>query len=85
MTDQDLHEKIEAYLLGELSAQAKAAFEADIAADPQLAEEVELHRLTLLVPDRPARPLAAARAKTLALDHRHAPVARRGFLALETL
>jgi len=52
MIDQALHEKIEDYLLGKLSAQEAAAFEADIRNDPELAEEVELHRLILPVPDR---------------------------------
>lgn len=52
IVDQALHEKIEAYLLGKLPPQEAAAFEADIQNDPQLAEEVELHRLILPVPDR---------------------------------
>ena len=52
MTDYTLHDKIEAYLLGDLPPAEVKAFEADMQRDPQLAEEVELHRLTLLVPDR---------------------------------
>ncbi|MCI4668899.1 MAG: hypothetical protein MRZ79_12250 [Bacteroidia bacterium] len=39
-------ERIEAYLSGELSQEAKTAFEANIQADPSLAEEVALQRDT---------------------------------------
>lgn len=52
MIDQALHEKIEAYLLGQLPPEAAAAFEAELRDDPELAEAVELHRLILPVPDR---------------------------------
>lgn len=52
MIDQALHEKIENYLLGKMTPEEAASFEADIENDPQLAEEVELHRLILPVPDR---------------------------------
>lgn len=52
MIDQTLHDKIEAYLLGGLSPQEARDFEADIQNDPELAEEVELHRLILPVPGR---------------------------------
>ena len=40
----ELFEQIEAYLSGELTGTARAAFEQQIAADPQLAEEVVIQR-----------------------------------------
>lgn len=52
MIDRALHDKIEAYLLGDLPPAEADAFEKQIANDPELAEEVELHRLILPVPDR---------------------------------
>lgn len=52
MIDQALHDKIEAYLLGDLPPAEADAFEKQIANNPELAEEVELHRLILPVPDR---------------------------------
>jgi len=52
MIDQALHEKIEAYLLGKMPPQEARAFKSDIQNDAELAEEVELHRLILPVPDR---------------------------------
>lgn len=52
MVDQPLHEKIEAYLLGQLEPAEAAAFKREIENNPQLAEEVELHRLILPVSDR---------------------------------
>lgn len=52
MIDQNLHDKIEAYLMGELPPEEAAAFEKQIGNDPELAEEVELHRLILPVPGR---------------------------------
>lgn len=52
MIDRALHDKIEAYLLGDLPAAEADAFEKQIANNPELAEEVELHRLILPVPDR---------------------------------
>lgn len=52
MIDQALHDKIEAYLLGDLPPADADAFEKQIANNPELAEEVELHRLILPVPDR---------------------------------
>lgn len=52
MVDQPLHEKIEAYLLGQLPPEEAAAFKKEMEGDPQLAEEVELHRLILPVSDR---------------------------------
>jgi cytochrome c-type biogenesis protein CcmH/NrfG len=47
MADEHLVEKIEAWLSGRLSPEEAAAFQAQVRADPALAEEVELHRLTL--------------------------------------
>ncbi|MEI7587273.1 tetratricopeptide repeat protein [Runella sp.] len=47
MANQQLSEKIEAWLQGKLSIVEATAFEAEIAADPSLQEEVELHRLTI--------------------------------------
>lgn len=52
MVDQPLHEKIEAYLLGQLPPGETADFKKEIESDSQLAEEVELHRLILPVSDR---------------------------------
>lgn len=52
MTDQQLIEKIEAYLAGKLSSADTHAFEADIKTNPVLAEEVELQRLSMLGIDR---------------------------------
>lgn len=43
--DEILFDKIEDYLRGKLPPAEAAAFEADIAADPELAELVKLHRL----------------------------------------
>ncbi len=48
MDDQQLHDTIEQYLLGELSPAARARLEADMAADPALREQVELQRLGLM-------------------------------------
>jgi len=47
MANEELGDKIEAWLKGQLPAAEAAAFQAALAADPALAEEVELHRLTL--------------------------------------
>lgn len=47
MADEQLTSKIEAWLQGKLPADEAAAFQAQVAADPALAEEVDLHRLTL--------------------------------------
>lgn len=47
MANRQLSEKIEAWLQGKLPTDEAAAFEAEIAADPSLQEEVELHRLTI--------------------------------------
>ena len=44
MNKKELYDKIEAYLREELSAADKKAFEAEIANNPQLAEQVEMHR-----------------------------------------
>lgn len=44
MNKEALYEKIEAYLNGALPAAEKLAFEAEIEANPELAQEVELHR-----------------------------------------
>jgi len=52
MIDQPLHEKIDAYLNGQLPAKEAAAFEADIQADPELAQTVDLHRVGLLATER---------------------------------
>jgi len=41
---EEQYEKIEAYLKGELPESEQQAFEAAMAADPELAEEVALHR-----------------------------------------
>lgn len=42
--DSQLYDKIEAYLHGDLNVEDKKAFEADIANNPQLAEQVEMQR-----------------------------------------
>lgn len=47
MSDQETFERIENYLLGHLNPGEKLAFEAEIAANPALAEEVKLQRLTM--------------------------------------
>ncbi len=47
MANEQLGDKIEAWLKGELPPAEAAAFQAEVAADPALAEEVDLHRLTL--------------------------------------
>ena len=44
MSEQELFDKIEAYIQGELSAEEKVVFEAQIASDPALAQEVKMHR-----------------------------------------
>jgi hypothetical protein len=44
MNKETIHERIEAYLAGELPAAEREALERDIAADPELAAEVALHR-----------------------------------------
>lgn len=44
MTEEELYEQIEAYLAGALSREAQAAFEAQMAADPDLATKVAIHR-----------------------------------------
>lgn len=51
MANDQLSDKIEAWLKGKLPAAEAAAFQAEIAADPALAEEVDLHRLTLYAMD----------------------------------
>ncbi len=51
MDDQQLHETIEAYLQQQMSPKEAAAFEAQMAADPVLAERVDLQRLTLRATD----------------------------------
>ena len=45
MDNFDLYEQIEAYLKGQLSAEATRAFEQEINQNPDLAEQVALHRL----------------------------------------
>jgi anti-sigma-K factor RskA len=45
MDNFDLYKKIEAYLKGELSADAAQVFEQEIGQNPDLAEQVALHRL----------------------------------------
>jgi hypothetical protein len=45
MENLDRYEQIEAYLKGELSAEAAQAFELELAQNPELAEQVALHRL----------------------------------------
>lgn len=47
MDDDSRIDKIEAWLQGKLPAAEAAAFQSEIAADPALAEAVELHRLAL--------------------------------------
>lgn len=47
MANEQLSDKIEAWLKGKLPSAEAAAFQAEIAADPALAEEVDLHRLAL--------------------------------------
>ncbi len=44
MNEKELYDKIEAYLREDLSAADKKAFDAEIASNPQLAEQVEMHR-----------------------------------------
>ncbi len=51
MDNDPLHAKIEAWLQGKLPAAETAAFQAEIDANPALAEEVDLHRLTLQAMD----------------------------------
>lgn len=48
MVDENLHDKIERYLLGQLPPDETARLEADMAADPALAEQVALQRLGLM-------------------------------------
>ena len=52
MINEQLHEKIDAYLNGQMPAGEVASFEADIQANPELAGEVNLHRIGLLATDR---------------------------------
>lgn len=52
MDEQQLHDKIAQYLLGELSATEKARFEAEIASNPQLAEQVAFQRIAFMGLDR---------------------------------
>jgi len=47
MVDENLHDKIEQYLLGQLPPDEAARLEADMAADPALADQVALQRLAL--------------------------------------
>lgn len=47
MVDEQLHDRIEQYLLGHLSATEAAQFEAQMKADPALADQVALQRLAL--------------------------------------
>lgn len=51
MANEQLTDKIEAWLQGKLLPAEAAAFEAEIAADPALAEDVDLHRLALQAMD----------------------------------
>lgn len=51
MANEQLSDKIEAWLKGKLPTVEAAVFQAEVAADPVLAEEVELHRLTLYAMD----------------------------------
>ena len=44
MNEKELYDKIEAYLREDLSAADKKAFDAEIASNPLLAEQVEMHR-----------------------------------------
>lgn len=44
MNKETIHERIEAYLAGTLTAAEREALERDIAGDPELAAELELHR-----------------------------------------
>ena len=48
MVDENLHDKIEQYLLGQLPPDESARLEADMAADPALAEQVAMQRLALI-------------------------------------
>jgi hypothetical protein len=45
MNNLDIYDKIEAYLKGQLSAEAARAFEQEVSQNPDLAEQVALHRL----------------------------------------
>lgn len=47
MVDENLHDKIERYLLGQLPPDEAGRLEADMAADPALADQVALQRLAL--------------------------------------
>ncbi len=51
MANDQLSDKIEAWLKGKLPPAEATAFQVEIAADPALAEEVDLHRLTLYAMD----------------------------------
>jgi anti-sigma factor RsiW len=48
MMDEALHDRIEQYLLGQLSEEAATRLESEMAADPALADQVALQRLALL-------------------------------------
>jgi hypothetical protein len=48
MVEESLHDRIEQYLLGQLSDAAASRFEAEMAANPALAEQVALQRLALM-------------------------------------
>ena len=48
MVDETLHDRIEQYLLGQLPPSEAVRIEADMAADPALADQVALQRLTLM-------------------------------------
>ena len=52
MTDEVLHEKIEAYILKRLPPREMLAFETQIKADPALARQVDIQRFSLLALDR---------------------------------
>ena len=81
---EQLYEKIEDYLLSRLPEPERAAFEAEIQADPALAEEVALHRtlieatdeedikeLRRLMEEMLPMPTPQARRKTIRLQHWH--------------
>lgn len=51
MANEQLSDKIEAWLKGELPPAEAAAFQSEVAADPALAEEVDLHRMTMYAID----------------------------------
>lgn len=66
MNDQQTYESIERYLAGEMDGKAKAAFEARLAAEPELREELRLHReLATVVEDEETMDFSAMVAEVV--------------------